>query len=54
MDLVNKLGLMVLNTQVSGVKIEHTARVNSSTSTVTFMMDFGQMIKQTVQEFTSM
>jgi len=54
MVLVSRLGQMVQNTLVSGVKIEHMAKVNLFMLTVMFMTDFGLTIKLTDLEFTNM
>jgi len=50
---VNKLGQMVQNMLVNGVKTEHMGKESSFTSTGMCMMAFGLTIKQMVQVFTS-
>ena len=54
MDLENRHGLTVLNTQVNGEKTELTAREDLFMSTVIFMTDIGLMIKLTVVESINM
>jgi hypothetical protein len=54
MVLESRLGLMVLNTLGSGVKIELMAKVNLYMSMVMFTMDFGQTTKLTDLESTNM
>jgi hypothetical protein len=54
MVLESRLGLMVLNTLGSGVKIELMAKVNLYMSMAMFTMDFGQTTKLTDLESTNM
>jgi hypothetical protein len=52
--LESKHGLMVPNILENGKRIERTAKVDSFMSMGIYMMDFGQMIKQTDMECISM